>query len=82
MHTDGCSVDMPIIRGVEQDSIQYMMKVIHTHIPKLRISIDNGNAHRTNISKHAQSLPTNRHAHRAKEHTRHAQTFEHVHRTS
>ena len=37
--TEGCSVCMPIIitnfkiRGVEQDSVQYMMKVILTDIP-------------------------------------------------
>ena len=36
---EGCSVYMAIIiinfklRGVEQDSVQYMMKVILTHIP-------------------------------------------------
>ena len=39
MPTEGCSVHMPIIitnfrvRGVEQDSVPYMMKVILTHIP-------------------------------------------------
>ena len=39
MPTEGCSVCMPIIitnfmlRGVEQDSAPYMMKVILTHIP-------------------------------------------------
>ena len=39
MPTDGCSVHMPIIiinfklRGTEQNSVQYMMTVILTHIP-------------------------------------------------
>ena len=39
MPTERCSVCMPIIitnfkvRGVEQDSVPYMMKVILTHIP-------------------------------------------------
>ena len=39
MPTEGCSVCMPIViinfkvRGVEQDSVPYMMKVILTHIP-------------------------------------------------
>ena len=39
MHTEGCSVCMPIIiinfklRGVEQDSVPYIMKVVLTHIP-------------------------------------------------
>ena len=39
MSTEGCSVHMPIIiinsklRGTEQDSVPYMMKVILTHIP-------------------------------------------------
>ena len=37
--TDGCSVHMPIIiinskfRSAKQDSVQYMVKVILTHIP-------------------------------------------------
>ena len=39
MPSDGCSVHMPFIiinsklRVAEQDSVQYMMKVILTHIP-------------------------------------------------
>ena len=39
MPTEGCSVHIPInitnfkVRGVEQDSVQYMMKVILTYIP-------------------------------------------------
>ena len=39
MPTEGCSVHMPIIitnfklKGVEQDYVPYMMKVILTHIP-------------------------------------------------
>ena len=50
--------------------------------PELRISNDNGHAHRTPISGHAQSILTNRHAHRTIGHTEHAQTSEHGHRTS
>ena len=39
MPTDGCSLHMPIsiinskLRGSEQDSVPYMMKVILIHIP-------------------------------------------------
>ena len=39
MPTDGCSVCMPIIttnsklRGAEQDSLSYIIKVILSHIP-------------------------------------------------
>ena len=39
MPTEGCSVCMPIVitnfkvRGVRQDSVPYMMKIILTHIP-------------------------------------------------
>ena len=39
MATEGCSVCMPIViinfkvRGVKQDSVPYMTKVILTHIP-------------------------------------------------
>ena len=39
MPTNGCSVHMPNVsiesklRGAEQDSVPYMMKVVLTHIP-------------------------------------------------
>ena len=39
MPTEGCSVHMPIVitnfkvRGVKQNSVPYMMKIILTHIP-------------------------------------------------
>ena len=39
MPTEGCSVYMPIVityfkvKGVKQDSVPYMMKIILTHIP-------------------------------------------------
>ena len=50
--------------------------------PDLKISNDNGHAHRTSFSGHAQSFPTNRHAYRTVGHTGHAHISEHVHRTS
>ena len=50
--------------------------------PELKISNDNGHVHRTSLSGYAQSIPTNRDAHRTVGHTGHAQTPEHVHRTS
>ena len=50
--------------------------------PDLKISNDNGHAHRTSFSGHAQSIPANMHSHRTKGLTRHAQTSEHMHRTS
>ena len=50
--------------------------------PDLKISNDNGHAHRTSFSGHAQSIPTNRHVHRTIRHTWHAQTSEQAHRTS
>ena len=49
--------------------------------PNLKINHDNGHAHRTSFSGHAQSIPTNRQVHRTIGHTGHAQTSEHVHRT-
>ena len=50
--------------------------------PDLKINSSNGHAHRTYISGHAQSIPTNRHVHRTLGHTGHALNSEHAHRTS
>ena len=50
--------------------------------PDLKINNDNAHAHRTPFNRHAQSIPTNRHVHRTIGHIVHAQTSEHVHRTS
>ena len=88
--SEACSVHMPIVitnfkvRGIKQDSIPYMMKVILTHILKaiLKVINDSGHAHRTCFTLHAQPIPTNRHVHKTIGHIGHAQTSEHVHRTS
>ena len=48
------------------------------NIHHLKINFSNGHAHRTCISEHAQSIPTNRHFGP----TGHALNSEHVHRTS
>ena len=50
--------------------------------PDLKINNDNGHAHRTSLSGHAQSIPTYRHLHRTMGHTGHALNSEHAHRTS
>ena len=49
--------------------------------PDLKISNDNGHAHKTSVSGLAQSIPTNRYMHRTIGHAGHAQTSEHAHRT-
>ena len=45
------------------------------------VSNDNGDVQRTSFSGHAQSIPTNRHAHRTIGHTQHAQTSDNCFKT-
>ena len=52
------------------------------NIPDLKINNDNGHVHRTSLSGHTQSIPTNRYLHRTIGHTGHALNLEHAHRTS
>ena len=40
---------------------------------------DNGHAHGTSFSGHAQSIPINRHTHRTMEHAWHAQSVKSMH---
>ena len=81
--TEGCSVNLPIVitnfkaRGVKQDSVLYMMKVILTHTP-----IECRVVNPTTTPWHAQSIPTNRHVHRTIGHIGYAQSSEHANRTS
>ena len=63
MPTEGCSVHIPI--GIIN---------LKLHMIKLKIDNNNEHVHRTPISGHAQSIPTNRHVHRTIGHTGHAQT--------
>ena len=69
-------------RNVGKYNLHHIWDKVLFNTPDLKISNDNGHAHRTSFSGHAQSIPTNRHSHRTIGHTGHAQTSEHVHRTS
>ena len=63
-------------------NIGYTYKYNLFNTPDLKINNDNGQAHITSFSGHAQSIPTNRHTHRTIGNTRHALNSEHAHRTS
>ena len=72
-------------RNVDKYNLHHIWDRVLFSIPEHRINNDNGHAHRTPISGHAQSLPPNRHAHRIIEHPMYVQRTpisEHAHRTS
>ena len=53
----------------------------YLNTPDLKSNNDNGCVHRTSLSGHSQSIPTNKHLHRTIGHTGHALNSEHAHRT-
>ena len=67
-------------RNVGKYNLDHIWDRVLFSTPEHRSSNDDRHAHRTPISWHAQSIPTNRHALRIIGHTGHAQTSEHVHR--
>ena len=69
-------------RNLGKYNLHHIYNRVLFSTPELKIRNDNGPVHRTPISGHAQSIPTNRHVHRIIGQTGHAQTFEHVHRSS
>ena len=69
-------------RNVGKYNLHHTWDRVLFNTPSLKINNDNEHAHRTPFSGHAQWIPTNRHAQRKVGHTGHAQTSEHVHRTS
>ena len=69
-------------RNVGKYNLHHILDRVLFNTPDLKISNDNRHVQRTYFSRHAQSIPINRHVHRTIGHTRHAQTFEHAHRTS
>ena len=69
-------------RNVGKYNLHHIWDRVLFNTTDLRINNDNGHAHRTSLSGHAQSTPTNRHSHRTIGNTGHALNSEHVHRTS
>ena len=72
-------------RNVGKYNFHHIWDRVLFSTPELKINNDNGHAHSTPISGHAQTLPPNRHVHRTKEHPGHAwrtPPSEHVNRTS
>ena len=76
-------INNPTLNGnVGKYNLHHIWDRVLFNTPDLKVSNDNRHAHRTSFSGHAQSIPTSRLAHRTIEHIGHAQTSEHVHRTS
>ena len=69
-------------RNVGKYNIHHIWDRILYNTSELKINNDNEHVHRTSLSGHAQSIPTNRHLHRTLGHIGHALNSEHVHRTS
>ena len=69
-------------RKVGKYNLHHIWDRVLFNTPDLKISNDNGNAHRTSFSGHAWSIPTNRYALTTIGHTGHARTSVHVHGTS
>ena len=69
-------------RNVGKYNLHLIMDRVIFNTPDLKNNNDNGHAHRTSVSGHPQSIPTNRYSHRTMGHTGHALNSEHVHRTS
>ena len=61
---------------------KYNLHHIWDRDPEFKINNDNGHAHITTLSGHAQSIPSNRHLHRTFGHTGYALNSEHAQRTS
>ena len=70
-------VNNPIL-NIGKDNLNHIWDRVLLNIPQLKINSSNGYAHRTCISGHAKSIPTNRHLGL----TGHALNSEHAHRTS
>ena len=66
-------------RNVGKYNLHHIMDRDLFNNPDLKINNDNWHAHRTSLSGHTQSIPTNRHSHRTIGHTEHALNSEHGH---
>ena len=68
-------------RNVGKYYLHHIWDRVLINTPDLKLNNDNGHAHRTSLSGHAQSILTSSHLHRAIGHTGHALNSEHAHRT-
>ena len=64
----------------KQIHLHHIWDTVLLNTSNVKISNDNGHAHRISFSGHAQSISPNRHVYRTIGHTRHAQISEHVQR--
>ena len=69
-------------RNVGKYNFHHIWDKVLFNTSDLKINNDNRHAHRTSLSWHAQSIPTNRYSHTTSGHTGHALKSDHVHRTS
>ena len=60
--------------NVGKYNLHHLWDIVLFNILDLKVSNDNGQAHRTSFNGHAQSSPTNRHMHRTTGHIGHAHT--------
>ena len=51
-------------RNVGKFNLHHLWERVLSNTPDLKINNDNGHAHKTSLSGHVQSIPTNRHSHR------------------
>ena len=71
-----------LYRNVGKYNLHHKWDRILFNTPDLKVNNDNGHAHRTSLSGHALSIPTNMHLHSTIGHTGHGLKSEHAHRTS
>ena len=69
-------------RNVGKYNLHHIWDRVLSNTPDLKINNGNGDTHRTFLSGHVQSNPTNRQSHRTIGHTGHALNSEHAHRIS
>ena len=69
-------------RKVGKYNLHHIWDSVLFNTPDLKINNDNGHVQRTSFSGNSQSIPTNRHLHRAIGHTGHTLNSDHGHRTS
>ena len=75
-------VNNPTInRNIGKFNLNHIWGRVLLRTPDLKINNANGHAHRTYISGHAQSIPTNRHSYRTIGNSGHTLNSENVHRT-
>ena len=69
--------NLTLNRNIGKYGLHHIWDRVLLNTPDVKINSSNGHAHKTYISGHAKSIPTNRHSHRTLGHTGHALNSEH-----